>query len=100
MQENNFFKIDHRYNNNNNNIPRITTHGRPSIKSYHEQIETMLTRWHQLQKEKHRQQQQQQECQYQPINFDEIMEADLDRQLQELEQQEQEQYNRLEQTLD
>ncbi|CAF5160551.1 unnamed protein product, partial [Rotaria sp. Silwood1] len=39
-------------------------------------IETMLTRWRQLQKEKHPQ------CQ--PINFDEIMETDLARQLQQL----------------
>jgi molybdopterin-biosynthesis enzyme MoeA-like protein len=87
MQENNFYKIDHHYNQKNTSM--ITTNGRPSVKSYREQIETMLTRWHQLQKTK-------QQCQ--PINFDEIMEADLTRQLHEIE--EQEQYNLLKQTLE
>ncbi|CAF4997066.1 unnamed protein product, partial [Rotaria socialis] len=52
----------------------------------------MLTRWRQLQKEKHPQ------CQ--PLNFDEIMETDLARQLQQLEQEEEKQYNLLEQALD
>ena len=62
----------------------------------------MLTRWHQLQKEKreYQKQQQQQHSQWQPINFDEIMETDLNRQLQELEQEEEEQYNLLKQALD
>ncbi|CAF4266933.1 unnamed protein product, partial [Rotaria magnacalcarata] len=76
MQENNLYKINHRYNQNNTTM--ITTnHQRPSVKSYREQIETMLKRWHKLQKDKHPQ------CQ--PINFDEIMETDLARQLQQLE---------------
>ncbi|CAF1514879.1 unnamed protein product [Rotaria magnacalcarata] len=76
MQENNLYKINHRYN--QNNTPMITTNDqRPSVKSYREQIETMLTRWHKWQKDKHPQ------CQ--PINFDEIMETDLARQLQQLE---------------
>ncbi|CAF5129035.1 unnamed protein product, partial [Rotaria socialis] len=80
-------KVNHRYN--QNNTPIITTNDRPSVKSYREQIETMLTRWRQLQQEKHPQ------CQ--PINFDEIMETDLARQLQQLEQEEEKQYNLLEQ---
>ncbi|CAF1309164.1 unnamed protein product [Rotaria magnacalcarata] len=90
MHGNNLYKINHRYN--QNNTPIITTNDRPSVKSYREQIETMLTRWRQLQKEKHPQ------CQ--PINFDEIMETDLARQLQQLEQEEEKQYNLLEQALD
>ncbi|CAF4976758.1 unnamed protein product, partial [Rotaria socialis] len=90
MHGNNLYKVNHRYN--QNNTPIITTNDRPSVKSYREQIETMLTRWRQLQKEKHPQ------CQ--PINFDEIMETDLARQLQQLEQEEEKQYNLLEQALD
>jgi hypothetical protein len=92
MKATNSYKIDHRYN--QNNTPKITTNGQTSVKSYREQIETMLTRWHQLQKAK--QQQQQQQCE--PINFDNIMETDLARQLHEIE--EQEQYNLLEKTLE
>jgi molybdopterin-biosynthesis enzyme MoeA-like protein len=89
MTENNSYKIDHRYN--QNNTPMMPTNGQTSVKSYREQIETMLTRWHQLQKSK-----QQQQCE--PINFDNIMETDLARQLHEIE--EQEQYNLLEKTLE
>lgn len=88
MKKNNFYQIDHRYN--QNNTPMITTNGQQSVKSYREQIETMLKRWHQSPKKE------KQQCQ--PINFDEIMETDLTRQLQELE--EQEQYNLLKQTLE
>ena len=87
MKATNSYKIDHRYN--QNNTPKITTNGQTSVKSYREQIETMLTRWHQLQKAK-------QQCE--PINFDNIMETDLARQLHEIE--EQEQYNLLEKTLE
>ena len=87
MTENNSYKIDHRYN--QNNTPKIPTNGQTSVKSYREQIETMLTRWHQLQKVK-------QQCP--PIDFDNIMETDLARQLQEIE--EQEQNNLLEKTLE
>ncbi|CAF3933733.1 unnamed protein product, partial [Rotaria sp. Silwood1] len=90
MHGNNLYKVNHRYN--QNNTPIITTNDRPSVKSYREQIETMLTRWRQLQKEKHPQ------CQQ--INFDEIMETDLARQLQQLEQEEEKKYNLLEQALD
>ncbi|CAF1552982.1 unnamed protein product [Adineta ricciae] len=90
MHGNNLYKVNHRYN--QNNTPIITTNDRPSVKSYREQIETMLTRWHKWQKDKHPQ------CQ--PINFDEIMETDLARQLQQLEQEEEKQYNLLEQALD
>lgn len=87
MTENNSYQIDHRYN--QNNTPIITTNGQQSVKSYREQIETMLTRWHQLQKVK-------QQCP--PIDFDNIMETDLARQLQEIEDQEQN--NLLEKTLE
>ena len=75
MQENNLYRVNHRYN--GSNTPMITTNDRPSVKSYREQIQTMLTRWHQLQKEKgeYQKQQQQQHSKCQPINFDDIMET-------------------------
>ncbi|CAF4239765.1 unnamed protein product [Rotaria sp. Silwood2] len=96
MKNNKFYHVDDRYN--SNSTPTIKTNGQSPVKSYREQIQGMLARWHQLQKEK--QQQQQQQKQYQGLNFDEIMENDLARQLHELEQQEQKQYNLLKQTLE
>lgn len=91
MQENIVYKIDHRYNRNHESLQ---TSSRPS---FTRQIEMMLANWHSL-KDKQRQ------CKstehYQEIDFDQIMEEDLENQLQELEKQEDEQYKLLEQTLE
>ncbi|CAF1474845.1 unnamed protein product [Rotaria sordida] len=79
--------------------------------SFRQQIETFLTRWHQLQGQKNQCQQEQQKQYLSNFNqkeqkpwqcndFDRIMEEVLENQLKELEREEDEQYRLLELSLD
>ncbi|CAF4872935.1 unnamed protein product, partial [Rotaria socialis] len=78
--------------------------GQSNVKSFREQIDNVLTRWHQLQQNKLKCEQQKQ-IQYHDdkqiktcptIDFDQIMEEDLENQLKELEREEEEEYLLLE----
>ncbi|CAF1076605.1 unnamed protein product [Rotaria magnacalcarata] len=125
--QNTFYKIDHHYN-PKINISQYHPHlqqqqqshttnwsGKSNVKSFREQIDKALTRWHQLQQDKlqyeqqNQQHEQQKQIQYHDdkqiktcptIDFDQIMEEDLENQLKELERKEEEEYLLLERSLE
>ncbi|CAF2087090.1 unnamed protein product [Rotaria magnacalcarata] len=79
-----------------------------NVKSFREQIDKGLMRWHQLQQDKLKYEQQKQIEHHDDkqiktcpiIDFDQIMEEDLENQLKELERQEEEEYLLLERSLE
>ncbi|CAF2136087.1 unnamed protein product [Rotaria magnacalcarata] len=110
--QNTFYEIDHHYNPKINIFQQqsdITNwSGQSNVKSFREQIDNVLTRWHQLQQNKLTYEQQKQ-IQYHndkqiktcpTIDFDQIMEEDLENQLKELEREEEEEYLLLERSLE
>lgn len=103
----NIYTVNHNYNPINPWLSPLKTS--TSSPSFREQIDKILTRWHQLQYQKQNFLHEKPSdttknsntivpCEL--IDFDRIMEEDLEYQLQELERQEEEQYQLLEQSLE